>query len=68
MSADHDTLIRTAKQLIATRIAMVHTMEALRREMEQRLDHRETRIVRTRRLLASSSALLQHPKNPRPRD
>jgi hypothetical protein len=65
MSADHDALIRTAKQLIATRIAMLHTLEALRRQMEKRLDDCEARMVRTRQLLAASAALLQQSKIPR---
>ena len=30
MSADHDALIRTAQQLMAQRIAMLHTLETLR--------------------------------------
>jgi hypothetical protein len=62
MSADHDTLMRTAQQLIATKIAMLHTMEALRRKMEKRLDDSEARMVRTRQLLAGSTALLQQSK------
>jgi hypothetical protein len=65
MSADHDALIRTAQQLMATRIAMLHTLEGLTREMEQRLDDSGARIVRTRQLLAGSAALLQHSKTPR---
>jgi hypothetical protein len=66
MSADHDTLMRTAQQLMATRIAMLHTMETLRREMEKRLDDSEARMARTRQLLADSAALLQQLKSPRP--
>ena len=62
MSADHDALIRTAKQLIATRIAMLNTMEALRQEMEKRMDDSEARMIRTRQLLAGSAALLQQSK------
>jgi hypothetical protein len=65
VSADHDRLIRTVQQLIAARRAMLHTMEALRREMEQRMDESEARIVRTRQLLAGSAALLQSSKTPR---
>ena len=57
MSADHDTLMRTARQLIATSIAMLHTTEALHRKMEQSLDGSEARKVRTRQLLAGSIAL-----------
>ena len=57
MSADHDTLMRTAQQLIATSIAMLHTAEALHRKMEQSLDGSEARKVRTRQLLAGSIAL-----------
>jgi hypothetical protein len=34
MSADHDVLIRTAKQLMAVKIAMLHTTETLRREAD----------------------------------
>jgi hypothetical protein len=59
VSATHDMLRRTAQQLIATSIALLHTLEALRREMEKRLDDSEARIVRTRQLLAGSTALLQ---------
>jgi hypothetical protein len=54
--------MRTARRLIATRIAMVHTLEARRRGMEKRLDDSEARIVRTRQLLAASTALLQQAK------
>lgn len=60
--------MRTARRLIATRIAMVHTLEARRRDMEKRLDDSEARMVRTRQLLAASAALLQQSKIPRPRD
>jgi hypothetical protein len=62
MSADHDVLIRTAKQLMARRITMLHTLEALHRKMEQRLDDSRARIVRTRQLVAASAALLQRSK------
>ena len=65
MSADHDALIRTAKQLIAGRIARLHTLGALCRKMEQRLDDSEARMVRTRQLLAASATLLQQSKIPR---
>jgi hypothetical protein len=68
MSRDHDALIRTAKQLIAKRIAMLNTLETLRREMEKHLDDSEARIVRTRQLLAGSATLLQQSKIPWPRD
>jgi hypothetical protein len=64
MSADYDALIRTTKQLLATRIALLHTMEALRREMEKSIDDSEARMVRTRQLLAGSAALLQQAKIP----
>jgi hypothetical protein len=47
MSADHEALIHTAKQGIAMGIALVHTMVALRREMEKRLDDSEAGILRT---------------------
>jgi hypothetical protein len=67
MSADHDALIRRARQLITAIRARLHTLEALRREMEQRMDESEARIVRTRQLLAGSAALLQRSKTPRPR-
>jgi hypothetical protein len=67
MSADHEALIRMAKQLIPMRIAMLHALEGVRRELEKRLDDSEARIVRTRQLLADSSALLQQSKIPRPR-
>jgi hypothetical protein len=62
VSADHDRLMRTARQLIATRIAMVHTLEARRQDMEKRVDDSEARLVRTRHLLAASTALLQQAK------
>ena len=62
MSADHDALIRTAKQLTARRIAMLHTLEALRQKQEKRLDDSEARVVRTRQLMAASAALLQRSK------
>jgi hypothetical protein len=62
MSADHDALIRRAKQLMAQKTAMLRTMEALGREMEQRLEDSGARIVRTRQLLAASAALLQQAK------
>jgi hypothetical protein len=65
MSVDHDALIRTAQQLIAAKIAMLHTMEALRREMEKRIDDSHGRIDCTRDLLASSAALLQQSKSSR---
>jgi hypothetical protein len=65
MSADHDTLIRRAQPLIAARIAMLHTMEALRRKMEKSIDNSHGRIDCTRDLLASSAALLQQPKSSR---
>jgi hypothetical protein len=65
MSEDHDTLMRTAQQLIATSIAMLHTMEAPRRKMEKSLDDSEARMVRTRQLLAGSTALLQQSKSSR---
>jgi hypothetical protein len=68
MSADHDTLIRRAKQLMAMRIAILHTTETRLRAMEKRLDDSEARIVRTRQLLTVSSTLLQQSKIPRPRD
>jgi hypothetical protein len=42
-------------------------LEALHREMEQRMDESGARIVRTRQLLAGSAALLQRSKIPRPR-
>jgi hypothetical protein len=58
-AADHDALIRRAKQLMAKRIAMLHTLETLRLELEKRLDDSEARMVRTRQLLADSAALLQ---------
>jgi hypothetical protein len=48
-------------------MSALHTMEALRREMEKRLDDSGARIVRTKQLLAGSSALLQQSKIPRPR-
>jgi hypothetical protein len=67
MSADHDTLIRRAKQLMAMSIALRHTTETRRRDMEKRLHEGEARIVRTRQLLAVSSALLQPSQLPRPR-
>jgi hypothetical protein len=47
LSADHDALIRTAKQLMAMRIALLHTMETLRRETEKCLDDGKARMVRT---------------------
>jgi hypothetical protein len=62
VSADHDRLMRTARQLIATRIAMVHTLEARRQDMEKRVDDSEARLVRTRHLLTASTALLQQAK------
>jgi hypothetical protein len=40
-------------------------MEALRRKMEKRLDDNEARMVRTRQLLADSTALLQQSKSSR---
>jgi hypothetical protein len=58
MSADHDTRMRTATPLIATRIAMLHTMQALQQAMEKRLDDSEARMIRTRQLRADSAALL----------
>jgi hypothetical protein len=67
MSADHDALIRRAQQLVATKIAILHSMEALRWELEKRLDDSGARIVRTRQLLAGSAALLQRSKILRPR-
>jgi hypothetical protein len=65
MSGDHDTRMRTAQQLIATSIAMLHTTEALRLKMEKSLDDSEARMVRTRQLLAGSTALLQQSKSSR---
>jgi hypothetical protein len=65
MSADHDALIHKANQLMSTRVALLHTMESLRREMERCLDASEVRIVRTKQLLADSAALLQHLKTHR---
>ena len=62
MSADHDALIRTATQLMATRLAILNTLETLRREMEKHLDDSEARMVRTRQVLAASTALLQQSK------
>jgi hypothetical protein len=67
MSADHDALIRWAKQLKVTRIAILHTMAALRRRLVKRMDDSKARIVSTRQLLMVSSALLQQSKIPRPR-
>jgi CHASE1-domain containing sensor protein len=62
MSADHNALIRTAKQLIAAKIAIVHTLEARRRDLEKRIDDSGARVERTRGLLDSSAALLQQSK------
>jgi hypothetical protein len=59
MSADHDTLMRTAQQLIATRMAMLTSMEALRRRLEQRIDTSHGRIARTKERIMLSSRLLQ---------
>ena len=56
------TRLITQRQLIATRIALVHTMEARRRNMEKRLDDSEARMIRTRHPLAASAALLQQAK------
>jgi hypothetical protein len=66
MSADHDTLIRTSKQLIATRMAMLDTLGARYRKMLKCLDDSEARMLRTSQLLAASAALLQQAKIPRP--
>jgi CHASE1-domain containing sensor protein len=62
MSADHNALIRTAKQLIAAKIAIVHTLEARRRDLEKRIDDSGARVESTRGLLDSSAALLQQSK------
>jgi hypothetical protein len=62
MSADHGALIRMAKQLTAKKTTMFRLMEALRREMERRLDDSGARIVRSRQLVAASAALLQQSK------
>jgi hypothetical protein len=63
MSADHDALMRSARQHITTKIAMLTTMEALRRQLEKRLDDTHRRIGRSRDLLANSVALLQQAKS-----
>lgn len=66
MSVDHDALMRSARQLIAKRIAILNAIEALRRNMEQCLDDSEARIGHTRWLLQRRAALLQQAKIPRP--
>jgi hypothetical protein len=62
MSADHDALIRRAKQLMAKKTTMIYTLEALCQRLEKSLDDSEARIVRTRQLLAASATLLQQSK------
>jgi hypothetical protein len=66
MSADHDALIRRAQQLIATKTALVHPLAARLRRLEECLDDTHRRIGRSRDLLATSTALLQQAKIPRP--
>ena len=56
MAADHDARMRAAQQLLATSIAVLPTSETLRREMAMRLNDSEARVVRTRPLLAGSTA------------
>ena len=60
MSADGHRLLHKAQRLMAMSAAMQQAMEALRRQLEQRMDTSQCRVDRTRDLLTLSATLLQH--------